>query len=182
MDRKEIVAKKQQYVYPAVANYFSDPLPLERGEDCSTSGTRTASATSTSSAASSRSASATATPASLARKRPKSISSATPPRSTRTKRWWLSPKRSRRSLPAASKNPSSPAPAPRPTRPPSTQPACTPATSKSSPPPLLLRPLLAHQIPHRHRGLAQSFLPGRHRPCDEPLLLPLSPRQNLSLL
>jgi len=32
MDRKEIVAKKQQYVYPAVANYFQDPLPLERGE------------------------------------------------------------------------------------------------------------------------------------------------------
>ena len=32
MDRKEIVAKKQKYVYPAVANYFADPLPLERGE------------------------------------------------------------------------------------------------------------------------------------------------------
>src|SRR5580704_18358047 len=32
MDRKEIVAKKQQYVYPAVANYFANPLPLERGE------------------------------------------------------------------------------------------------------------------------------------------------------
>src|ERR1022692_494610 len=32
MDRKEIVAKKQQFVYPAVANYFKDPLPLERGE------------------------------------------------------------------------------------------------------------------------------------------------------
>jgi 4-aminobutyrate aminotransferase-like enzyme len=32
MDRKQIVAKKQQFVYPAVANYFADPLPLERGE------------------------------------------------------------------------------------------------------------------------------------------------------
>ena len=32
MDRKEIVAKKQQFVYPAVSNYFTDPLPLERGE------------------------------------------------------------------------------------------------------------------------------------------------------
>ena len=31
MDRKEIGAKKQQFVYPAVANYFADPLPLERG-------------------------------------------------------------------------------------------------------------------------------------------------------
>jgi 4-aminobutyrate aminotransferase len=32
MDRMEIVAKKAQFIYPAVANYFSDPLPLERGE------------------------------------------------------------------------------------------------------------------------------------------------------
>jgi 4-aminobutyrate aminotransferase-like enzyme len=32
MDRKQIVAKKQQFVYPAVSNYFTDPLPLERGE------------------------------------------------------------------------------------------------------------------------------------------------------
>lgn len=32
MQRREIVAKKQQYVYPAVANYFSEPLPMERGE------------------------------------------------------------------------------------------------------------------------------------------------------
>ena len=32
MNRREIVAKKQQYVYPAVTNYFEDPLPLERGE------------------------------------------------------------------------------------------------------------------------------------------------------
>ena len=32
MDRKDIVAKKQQYIYPAVANYFTEPLPLERGE------------------------------------------------------------------------------------------------------------------------------------------------------
>jgi len=32
MDRKDIVAKKQQYVYPAVANYFADPLPMARGE------------------------------------------------------------------------------------------------------------------------------------------------------
>ena len=31
MNRKEIVAKKQKYVYPAVANYFADPVPLERG-------------------------------------------------------------------------------------------------------------------------------------------------------
>ena len=32
MDRKEIVAKKKQFIYPAVANYYNDPLPLERGE------------------------------------------------------------------------------------------------------------------------------------------------------
>src|SRR5579871_1970264 len=32
MQRKEIVEKKEQYVYPAVANYFAEPLPLERGE------------------------------------------------------------------------------------------------------------------------------------------------------
>ncbi len=31
MDRNEIVRKKQHYVYPAVSNYFADPLPLERG-------------------------------------------------------------------------------------------------------------------------------------------------------
>jgi 4-aminobutyrate aminotransferase len=31
MDRDEIVRKKQEYVYPAVANYFHDPLPLARG-------------------------------------------------------------------------------------------------------------------------------------------------------
>ena len=32
MDRREIVAKKAKFVYPAVANYFAEPLPLERGE------------------------------------------------------------------------------------------------------------------------------------------------------
>jgi len=31
MDRKEIVEKKQKYVYPAVFNYFADPLPMARG-------------------------------------------------------------------------------------------------------------------------------------------------------
>jgi len=32
MDRKEIVRKKQEFVYPAMANYYADPLPIERGE------------------------------------------------------------------------------------------------------------------------------------------------------
>jgi len=32
MDRSEINRKKQQFIYPAISNYFSDPLPLERGE------------------------------------------------------------------------------------------------------------------------------------------------------
>ena len=32
MDRKEIVSKKQQYIYPSITNYFADPLPFERGE------------------------------------------------------------------------------------------------------------------------------------------------------
>jgi hypothetical protein len=32
MDRREIVAKKAKFIYPAVANYYADPLPLERGE------------------------------------------------------------------------------------------------------------------------------------------------------
>jgi len=32
MDRSEINLKKQQYIYPAVSNYFDDPLPLVRGE------------------------------------------------------------------------------------------------------------------------------------------------------
>ena len=32
MDRREINRKKQQFVYPAVSNYFADPLPIERGE------------------------------------------------------------------------------------------------------------------------------------------------------
>jgi 4-aminobutyrate aminotransferase-like enzyme len=32
MDRREINRKNKQYIYPAIANYFSDPLPLERGE------------------------------------------------------------------------------------------------------------------------------------------------------
>ena len=31
MDRKEIVQKKQQYVYPAVTNLYADPLPLDHG-------------------------------------------------------------------------------------------------------------------------------------------------------
>lgn len=32
MDRKEIVRKKQEFVYPATSNYYADPLPIERGE------------------------------------------------------------------------------------------------------------------------------------------------------
>ena len=32
MNRSEIVRKKQQYVYPAMSNYYADPLPIERGE------------------------------------------------------------------------------------------------------------------------------------------------------
>jgi 4-aminobutyrate aminotransferase len=32
MDRNEINQKKKQFIYPAVSNYFSDPLPIERGE------------------------------------------------------------------------------------------------------------------------------------------------------
>jgi 4-aminobutyrate aminotransferase len=32
MDRREINQKQKQFIYPAVANYFTDPLPLERGE------------------------------------------------------------------------------------------------------------------------------------------------------
>jgi 4-aminobutyrate aminotransferase-like enzyme len=32
MDRSEINRKKQQFIYPAISNYFSDPLPLERGQ------------------------------------------------------------------------------------------------------------------------------------------------------
>ena len=32
MDRREINSKQKQYIYPAVANYFTDPLPMERGE------------------------------------------------------------------------------------------------------------------------------------------------------
>ena len=32
MDRSEIIGKKQQYIYPAMANYYADPLPIERGE------------------------------------------------------------------------------------------------------------------------------------------------------
>ena len=31
MNRNEINRKKQQYVFPAVSNFFSDPLPIERG-------------------------------------------------------------------------------------------------------------------------------------------------------
>jgi 4-aminobutyrate aminotransferase-like enzyme len=31
IDRSEINRKQKQFVYPAVANYFTDPLPLERG-------------------------------------------------------------------------------------------------------------------------------------------------------
>jgi len=32
MDRSEIIRKKQQYIYPAVSNYYEHPLPIERGE------------------------------------------------------------------------------------------------------------------------------------------------------
>ena len=32
MNRSEILRKKQQYIYPAVSNYYADPLPIERGE------------------------------------------------------------------------------------------------------------------------------------------------------
>jgi 4-aminobutyrate aminotransferase-like enzyme len=32
MDRSEINSKQKQFIYPAVSNYFTDPLPLERGE------------------------------------------------------------------------------------------------------------------------------------------------------
>jgi len=32
MDRNEIIARKRQFVYPAVANYFDDPVPMARGE------------------------------------------------------------------------------------------------------------------------------------------------------
>ena len=32
MDRKEIVRKKQEFIYPAMSNYYADPLPIERGE------------------------------------------------------------------------------------------------------------------------------------------------------
>jgi 4-aminobutyrate aminotransferase-like enzyme len=32
MTREELVRKQKQYVWPSVANYFSDPLPMERGE------------------------------------------------------------------------------------------------------------------------------------------------------
>jgi 4-aminobutyrate aminotransferase-like enzyme len=32
MDRTEINRKQKQFIYPAIANYFKDPLPLERGE------------------------------------------------------------------------------------------------------------------------------------------------------
>ena len=32
MNRQEINRKQKQFIYPAVANYFADPLPLERGE------------------------------------------------------------------------------------------------------------------------------------------------------
>ena len=32
MDRKEINRKQKQFIYPAISNYFTDPLPLERGE------------------------------------------------------------------------------------------------------------------------------------------------------
>jgi 4-aminobutyrate aminotransferase-like enzyme len=32
MDRREINNKQKQFIYPAISNYFTDPLPLERGE------------------------------------------------------------------------------------------------------------------------------------------------------
>ena len=32
MDRREINKKQKQFIYPAISNYFADPLPLERGE------------------------------------------------------------------------------------------------------------------------------------------------------
>ena len=32
MDRSEINRRQKQFIYPAISNYFTDPLPLERGE------------------------------------------------------------------------------------------------------------------------------------------------------
>lgn len=32
MNRHEINQKKKQFIYPAISNYFADPLPMERGE------------------------------------------------------------------------------------------------------------------------------------------------------
>ncbi|MDE3104175.1 MAG: aspartate aminotransferase family protein [Acidobacteriota bacterium] len=32
MERSEINRKNKQFIYPAIANYFADPLPLERGQ------------------------------------------------------------------------------------------------------------------------------------------------------
>jgi 4-aminobutyrate aminotransferase-like enzyme len=32
MDRREINRRQKQFIYPAISNYFADPLPLERGE------------------------------------------------------------------------------------------------------------------------------------------------------
>ncbi|MCU1322907.1 MAG: Alanine--glyoxylate transaminase [Acidobacteriaceae bacterium] len=32
MDRNEINRKQQQFIYPAISNYFADPLPIARGE------------------------------------------------------------------------------------------------------------------------------------------------------
>src|SRR6202142_2009910 len=32
MDRSEINRRQKQFIYPAISNYFADPLPLERGE------------------------------------------------------------------------------------------------------------------------------------------------------
>ena len=98
MQRKEIVAKKQQYMYPAVANYFADPLPMERGEmqhiwdvdgkryldffgGIVTVGV------------------GHANPRITRRRRRRSTSWVTPPRCIRTRRWWSWRKKSRRSLP-----------------------------------------------------------------------------------
>jgi 4-aminobutyrate aminotransferase-like enzyme len=32
MNRRDINSKQKQFIYPAIANYFNDPLPLDRGE------------------------------------------------------------------------------------------------------------------------------------------------------
>ncbi len=78
-------------------------------------------------------------------------------------------RRSRRSPPAASKNPSSPVPAPSFQR---HRHRLRPRPHRQSLeiialPPVLQRPFRHHPRTHRHLVLAQVSLPGRHRPCHE---------------